>query len=346
MVDKVAASVGRQALGIILVIVASLAFGTSGAFAKSLLVTGWSPGAVVTWRVVIAAIVMVPVGLWALHGQWDLLRRNALQLVAFGFLGVAGAQFFYFNAVAHLSVAVALLLEYLGILLVVLWVWLVRHQRPHPITAAGMAVAVIGLLFVLQVFAGIELSWIGVMWGVLAGTGLATFYLTSSADEHDALPPLTLAGVGLGVGALTLTGLSVSGLIPYATASADVQIGSMVLPWWVPILEVGLIAAALAYAVGVAGTRIAGATVSSFLGLSEVVFAVLVAWLVLGELPGLDQAFGGALVLFGVILVKVGEARGARSSDAIDPVMEFQAEAEAPAAQASTPDFTSPEPVA
>lgn len=346
MVDKVAGSVGRQALGIGLLIIASLAFGTSGAFAKSLLVTGWTPGAVVTWRVVIAAIVMVPVGLWALHGRWELLRRNALQLIAFGLLGVAGAQFFYFNAVAYLSVGVALLLEYLGILFVVLWVWLVRNQRPHPITAAGMAVAVIGLLFVLQVFAGIQLSWIGVMWGVLAGTGLATFYLTSSVDEHDALPPLTLAGVGLGVGALTLTTLSATGLISYATARADVTIGSHVVPWWVPILEVGLIAAALAYAVGVAGTRIAGATVSSFLGLSEVLFAVLVAWLVLGELPGLDQALGGILVLLGVVLVKVGEARGARDSAAEEFSLDAVPAADQAVAEPHEADFPSPEPVA
>jgi hypothetical protein len=41
-------------------------------------------------------------------------------------VAVAGCQLAYFNAVQSLSVAVALLIEYSGVLLVVGWLWL-RH---------------------------------------------------------------------------------------------------------------------------------------------------------------------------------------------------------------------------
>ena len=50
-----------------------------------------------------------------------------------------GAQLCYFNAVARLSVGVALLLEYLGILLVVGWLWLRHGHRPRRLTVAGAA---------------------------------------------------------------------------------------------------------------------------------------------------------------------------------------------------------------
>lgn len=294
-------------LGLILVVVASAAFGSSGAFAKSLLSAGWTPAGVVTWRVGIAAAVLVPVALWALRGRWNLLRRNAGQVLAFGAVAVAGCQFAYFNAVETLSVAVALLLEYLGIVFVVGWMWARHGRRPSRLTLAGVGLSVAGLVLVLDVFSGVQISWVGVVWGLLAAVGLATFYVTSAHEHEESLPPLALAGFGLGVGAVLLVIASAVGLIDYATARESVVIAGATTAWWVPVAELALVAAALAYGVGVIGTRLVGATVASFVGLSEVLFAVLIAWVLLGELPGWIQLAGGLLILGGVVAVRLGE---------------------------------------
>ena len=48
---------------------------------------------------------------------------------------------------------------------------------------------------------------------------------------------------------------------------------------------------------------------ASFVGLTEVLFAVLWAWLLLGELPGLLQLVGGVILLAGVAAVQRGQAR-------------------------------------
>ena len=48
-------------------------------------------------------------------------------------------------------------------------------------------------------------------------------------------------------------------------------------------------------------------TLASFVGLTEVLFAVLFAWLVLGELPGAVQLLGGAVILAGIVAVRLGE---------------------------------------
>ncbi|MEO7267684.1 MAG: DMT family transporter [Knoellia sp.] len=295
-------------LGLILVVVSSAAFGSSGAFAKSLLTAGWTPAGVVTWRVGFAALVLVPVAIWALRGRWSLLRRNAGQVIAFGAVAVAGCQFAYFNAVETLSVAVALLLEYLGIVVVVGWMWARHSHRPSRLTLAGVGLSVAGLVLVLDVFSGIQISWAGVVWGLIAAVGLATYYVTSGHEHEDSLPPLALAGFGLGVGAVLLVVASATGLIDYGTARASVEIAGLTTPWWVPVAELALVAAALAYGVGVIGTRLVGATVASFVGLSEVLFAVLIAWLLLDELPGWIQLAGGLLILGGVVAVRLGES--------------------------------------
>ena len=79
------------------------------------------------------------------------------------------------------------------------------------------------------------------------------------------------------------------------------------LPWWVPVIGLATVAAALAYVLGIGAARRLGATVASFVGLTEVLFAVLFAWLLLGELPRPVQLLGGLVILAGVVMVKIDE---------------------------------------
>jgi drug/metabolite transporter (DMT)-like permease len=77
----------------------------------------------------------------------------------------------------------------------------------------------------------------------------------------------------------------------------------------VPVLGLALVAAAFAYVVGTVAARLLGATLASFVGLTEVVFAVLFAWVLLGQLPTLVQLAGGVVVLAGIALVRLDELR-------------------------------------
>ena len=79
-----------------------------------------------------------------LRGKWHVLRRNLGMITVYGLVAIAGCQVFYFNAVQHLSVGVALLLEYMGIVLVVGWLWIRSGQPPRRLTIAGSVVAMVG----------------------------------------------------------------------------------------------------------------------------------------------------------------------------------------------------------
>ena len=65
-----------------------------------------------------------------LRGRWVLLRRRAGTVVVYGVVAIAGGQLCHFNAIESIPIGLAVLLEYLGVVLVVGWLWAVRDQRP------------------------------------------------------------------------------------------------------------------------------------------------------------------------------------------------------------------------
>src|SRR5690606_22321682 len=234
----------RMLIGLALAVISAATFGTSGSLAKGLLDAGWSPGAAVTWRAGIGAPALLLPALLMLRGRWHLLRTGWPSMALFGLLAVAGCQLTYFLAVERISVAVALLLEYLGIILVVGWLWLRHGQRPRPLTIVGAAVAVAGLAFVLNLFGAIEIDLLGVFWGLCAAVGLAAYFIIS-ADESTGLPPLVLATGGLAIGTAGLVAVGLVGILPMTTATGDVQLAGAALPWWAAVLLLGVVAAAI-----------------------------------------------------------------------------------------------------
>jgi drug/metabolite transporter (DMT)-like permease len=301
-------SPARPGAGLALAVLSAATFGTSGTVGTSLIDAGWTAGSAVTVRVAIAALVLTPFAVAQLRGRWALLARSGRTVSAYGVLAVAGAQLCYFNALSHLSVGVALLLEYLGTILIVGWLWLRRGQRPRRLTVAGGSTAVLGLAFVLDLTGTRRLDPVGVLWGLGAAVGLAVYFLVS-AHTVEALPPLVLAWSGLAVGAIALGVLGLAGFITDRAPRVDVHLAGHPVSWVVPVLWLSLVAAVVAYVAGIGAARLLGPKVSSFVGLTEVLFAVLFAWAVLGQAPGGWQLVGGVLILTGVALVRVDELR-------------------------------------
>jgi len=296
----------RLAGGLALAVVSAASFGMAGALARGLLDTGWTPVAVTLVRIGLAAVLVLPLGLVALRGRWWLLRRNARLLLTYGCLAVAGAQFCYFSAIAHMPVGPAILIEYTAPAAVVVWLWLRQGQRPGRMTVAGAAVAALGLVLVLDLLSGASLSLVGVLFALGAMVGCATHFLVAG-DVDNGLPPLALAAGGLVVGAVLLGLLSLVGLLPLRAGTDDASYAGHQVAWWVPLLLLGAVTAAVAYVSGIAAGRRIGSRLASFVGLLEVVFSVAWAWLLLAELPGPVQLVGGLLILAGVVAVKVGE---------------------------------------
>jgi drug/metabolite transporter (DMT)-like permease len=305
-------------VGLGLAVFSAATFGTSGALAKSLIDAGWSPAAAVTARVTIATLVLAIPAAVLMRGRWHLLRRDAIMIAAYGIAAVAGAQLCYFNAVQHLSVGVALMLEYLGTILVVGWMWARHGQRPRRLTLCGAAAALAGLALILGVFGSTHLDLVGVLFGLGAAVGLAVFFVLASSSPDD-LPPVALATGGMGVGAIALLALGGVGVLPMHATFGLVTFAGRHVSWLIPVALLSIVAAVIAYVTGISAARMLGPKLSSFTGLTEVIFAVLFAWLLLGQLPTGIQLGGGALIVTGIVLVRIDELRPPKAPIAEQP---------------------------
>ncbi len=293
--------------GLAFAVASATSFGLAGPLARGLLDAGWSPGAVVLARIGIAALAVAPFTVAVLRGRWGLLRQNVRLVLFYGAVPIALAQFGYFSAVAQMDVGPALLIEYTAPAAVVAWLWLRRGERPTVLTAVGAGVAALGLVLVLDLVSGANLALGGVLWALMAMVG-ATAYFLLSADTETGLPPLGLGGCGLAVAALGLALLGAVGILPMRATTLSPEYAGTAVAWWVPLLLLGVVTAGVAYCAGIVAARLLGSRLASFVALLEVLAGIGFALVLLDQLPGTFQLVGGALVLAGVVIVKLGEA--------------------------------------
>lgn len=302
----------RFRLGLLFAIGSAFTFGMSGPLAKSLMVAGWSPTAAVAARLAGGALVLAVIATVVKPDWLRQAREHARTVVLYGMIPVAGAQLCYYNAVAHLSVGVALLLEYTSPVLVIAWVWATTRQRPRGLTLAGVALAIIGITLVLDVFHGARVDAVGVAWGLGAALCAVCYFMMSDAVTADGsgLHAITLAAGSLVVATVAVAALGMSGVMPMRFTANDAIVAGLTLPWYAAVLLMGIIATAIAYTLGISGVARLRPSFASLMGLAEVLFAVLAAWLMLSEKLTAVQVVGGAVVLVGLVLARPRDRGG------------------------------------
>jgi drug/metabolite transporter (DMT)-like permease len=275
----------------------------------------------------------------ALRGRWGALRRSAWQVTVYGLVGVAACQICYFNAIARMPVGISIMLEYLGIVLIVAWLWVRHGQRPRPLTIGGGVAALGGLALMLNLSGSGGVSLIGVLFALAAAVSMAVYFFQSAATSgvsaasvsaegvdvdgvategaavdpaagpggSEDLPPVVLTWAGMIVGAAAIALVGAARVMPLRFAGSDVALFGGRTSWIVPVLGLGVVAAAIAYVTGIAAARRLGAKFGSFVAMAEIGFAVLFAWILLQQTPTALQFAGGGLILAGVIAVRLDE---------------------------------------
>jgi drug/metabolite transporter (DMT)-like permease len=260
---------------------------TAVAFRSS--ITALAVGALLWWQ-------RVPVALQARH-------RRALPAIG---LLVAVQSFCLYSAVARLPVALALLAFNTYPLSTALWARVLYGHRPERRVLLAMPLLLLGLALALDVLGAASGLGVAAQWGEI-GAGVA-FALTASATfglalvwtQHEAgdldgrLRTFTTLGI---VGVLALAAVGVQGGFHWPTAPPG---------WWGLALLTGLYGTAFTIMFTVLPRL--GVVGNSAIMNVEPVFALVLAWALLGQAIAPVQV-AGALLVVGTV-VGLGLRRG------------------------------------
>ncbi|MGW0436799.1 EamA family transporter [Micromonospora sp. NPDC003197] len=295
----------RPALGIAMVLGSGVLFAVNGTVSKLVLRAGIEPPQLTLLRAAGAFAGLLVLSLLLRPGPRR-LRVTAGQLpliIGYGLTGFFLVPMLYFVAISRLPVGIALLFEYTSPLLVALWARFGQHQRVRPRMWAGLALSLVGLAAVAEVWGGLRLDGIGVLAGCGAAVLLAVYYVLGShgVRSRDTLSLTTWAfGTAAIAGLLTRAVTAGSGgWEPLGQSSGGVPVA--LLCGYVVVL--GSIAPFLLVA---GALRHLPATSVGIIGMVEPVLAAAVAWVALGAGEALSpaQLAGGALVLVGVAIAE------------------------------------------
>ncbi len=292
--------------GTALALVSALSFGVSGPFAKALFTLDWTPTAAILVRIGGGAIILTGLALVTARFPWREWAKAPGFVIAFGLTGLVGGPLCYFNAITYLPVSVAMLIEYTAPILVFAWVWMRSASRPSALTIFGAAVAMIGLLIVVGMSFDAEVNPIGFAWASGAAVCTAAYFILASRSSGT-IDSVSLNSGGLIAGTLALLILASTGALPLHASTGTAHVGALAIPWWVAFLVLAIVTSSVAFSTGILAANRLGARVASFLGLTEVLFAITTAWLLLGETPSAVQGVGAIVVIAGLVILNLGE---------------------------------------
>src|SRR4051812_44161829 len=165
---------------------AATLWAVNGTVSKVILGSGISSLRLLEVRSLGAAIGFVLVLLLIAPARLRVTRRELPFLAVFGVCGLAFVQWFYFLSIHRLAVGIALLIEYLGALLVALWARYVFHEHVRRRIWVALALALLGLAMIVDLLGGGgELSTVGLAFASVSAVTYTAYILLAERGVGD-----------------------------------------------------------------------------------------------------------------------------------------------------------------
>jgi drug/metabolite transporter (DMT)-like permease len=300
----------RPVLGYAMVLVAATLFGVNGSVAKVALASGLSSLRLTEARCAGAFAGLALVAFLRSPSSLRAGRRDVLRLAVFGVVGVALVQLFYFLAIHRLAIGIALLIQYLGPLLVAIYARTFGHERVRRRIWVALALSLAGLGLMVELWNGLALDGLGVAYALVSAVIFAVYLLLA---EHEVArrDSISLMAWGFFFATAFWTVVQPWWSFPAARVGDVVTLQGRLAAWhlpvWALVLWVVVLGSIVPFALIVGGLRHVSATRVGIAAMLEPVVATVVAWAWLGESLTAVQLAGAA-----VVLAAIGLAQTAR----------------------------------
>jgi drug/metabolite transporter (DMT)-like permease len=297
-------------MGYLYALLAAFLFGANGSLSKVVMASGLTAWQLSQFRVVGMALIAGAVLIVADRRAFRIDRRRLLAMVVLGVVGVALLQATYAVAVSLLPVGIALLLEYLAVLIVALVAFFFLKERVKARLWVAIGFVLVGLAVVAQIWHS-TLDGVGVLMALAAAVTLAVYFLVGERQVAATSPLAVAFWTGL-FAAVFLAFVSgwweVDPALFAESVSLTGSLSGIVVPFWAALLWLVVAGSFLPFLLSLAALGRLSATAAGIVASSEVIFAFVVAWLWLGEELNVPQLIGAAIVLVGIVLAQTARA--------------------------------------
>lgn len=293
-------------LGYTLYIIAAILWSFNGTIAKVVLNEVGEPLRVSQFRGSATAVVLILVVLLSNRRGFLIKWKEAALLALYGIVGVAMCQWFYFESISRIPITISLLIEFMAPIFVVLYVRYVWKQPVKSTVWIGIALAMGGLALVQQVWKGMILNPLGILYALGSMTCLIVMYLVGDRASRNR-DPLSLVMWAFIFSTIFFALLRPWGSFPWDAFTATVKpfenydFTSPIWPFFAYIVIGGTV---LPYLLVITSMRHIGGAGAAIVGITEPPIAAVIAWVVLGEVLNPIQIFGGFVILLGVYLAE------------------------------------------
>jgi len=301
-------------MGYFYALLAAFLFGANGSVSKVIIESGFSALQLTQMRVFGAAVISGLVLFLLDRRSFRLPPRQWPVIVVLGVVGVGLLQATYAFAIALLPVGIALLLEYLAVLIVALVAFFFFKEKVHIRLWIAIALVIAGLVVVAEIWAS-TLNPVGVLWGLAAAVTLATYFLVGER-QLKTISPLALSFWTMSVATLFWAPFSGWWTFTADTFIANASLGgtleSISVPVWFLIAWNVTLGSFAPFLLSLSALKRLSATAAGIVATSEIIFAFVTAWLWLQEALSTWQVIGASAVFGGIVI-----AQTARTSDVV-----------------------------
>jgi len=304
----VAESDRHPRLGYAMALTAATLWAINGVVSKVIIESGDVPSQRLTEVRTTGAFALLVVALALARPESLRVRRAEVPtLLAFGVLGLAFVQWFYFEAISRLDIGVALLIQYVAPVLVALWAWFAYHEPVRRRIWAALALSILGIALLVELWQGLTLDGLGVAAALGSAITFAVYVLTAerAVTRRD---PVSLVCYGFLLASVFWAIVQPLHSFPIELVDDSVsllgRLEDVALPVWLLMAWMVLLGTIVPFALLAASLRHIPASRAAITAMFEPVAATVFAYAWLAESLSAPQLLGAFVVLSGIILAQ------------------------------------------
>ena len=284
--------------GIVFTLLGATCWGLSGVLGEYLLnISKIDPVWIIANRLFFSGIVMV--AMLFLKDKNNLVRvfsdkKDILKLLNFSFFGLLICQGTFFLTIKHTNAGMATVIQYIGPVIIMLYYCVIGRRWPLPREVIAIVVSLFGTVLIATHFdfSKLNISTLGLFWGLLSAFGLASYniFSISLTTKYGVMP-------------IMAWGLLIAGVVVYFATGSNYIPDNFKLIDFICMSGVVIIGTILSFSLYLEGVRLIGAVTGSIIGCFEPIAAIIFSFLLLGTTFGTIDLIGAAFILSAVIVL-------------------------------------------